>query len=100
MNFENKTKPNYWLNSIFLKKCNYNKLKTIVKIINNAGVQVRPLWYPCHKQNFLKMYQGYNLINSESFYKKILCIPSSYFLKTNEINYISKIIKDVVKKKL
>ena len=67
-----------------LNICNYNKLKTIVKTINDAGIQVRPLWYPSHKQNFLKKYQRYNLVNSESFYKKTLCIPSSYFLKTND----------------
>ncbi|MEC8074312.1 MAG: DegT/DnrJ/EryC1/StrS family aminotransferase [Pseudomonadota bacterium] len=94
------TKPNFWLNSLELKNCNYSSLKKIVKNLNNLGIQVRPLWYPCHKQNYLKKYEKYNIVNAEYFYKRILCIPSSYFLKSKHIEYISKTIKDVVKKEI
>ena len=94
------TKLNFWLNSLELKNCNYSSLKKIVKNLNNLGIQVRPLWYPCHKQNYLKKYEKYNIVNAEYFYKRILCIPSSYFLKSKHIEYISKTIKDVVKKEI
>ena len=68
--------------------------------MNNLGIQVRPLWYPCHKQNYLKKYEKYNIVNAEYFYKRILCIPSSYFLKSKHIEYISKTLKMLLKKKL
>ncbi len=94
------TNPNYWLNSLELKNCDYTKLKKIVTNLNNLGIQVRPLWYPCHKQNYLKKYEKYNIVNAEYFYKRILCIPSSYFLKNKDIKFISKSIKYVVKKEI
>ena len=75
-------------------------MKKIVTNLNNLGIQVRPLWYPCHKQNYLKKYEKYNIVNAEYFYKRILCIPSSYFLKNKDIKFISKSIKYVVKKEI
>ena len=98
--FNSDTKPNYWLNSLELTNCNYVTLKKIIKNLNNLGIQVRPLWYPCHKQNYLRKYEKYNIINADCSYKKILCIPSSYFLKKKHIKYISKSIKNVVKKEI
>ena len=98
--FRNDSKPNYWMNSVFVKKLNYKKLKRIIKKINLLGIEVRPLWYPCHKQNFLKQFEKYKLKNSETIFKKVICLPSSFFLKEREIFYISNRIKDVIKKEI
>ena len=78
--FYENSNPNFWLNSIYLTKCNYKKLKQIIKKINKLGIQVRPLWFPCHKQSYLKKYQTYKIFNSNKFSEKIICIPSSHFL--------------------
>lgn len=99
VSFNKKTKSNFWLNSILIKNCNYKKLTKIVKELNKKGIQVRPLWYPCHKQGFLNKYQKYKIKNAEIFFKKLICLPSSFFLKENDINYISSIVKNVVQKK-
>lgn len=96
LNFEKKTKPNFWLNSLFLKNYDYNKLKKIIKTLNSQGVHVRPLWFPCHQQSFLKKFQKYNLTNVNEYHKKILCLPSSFFLKMSEIDYISNLIKKII----
>ena len=88
------------MNSIFVKKLNYEKLKKIIKKINNLGIEVRPLWYPCHKQNFLKKFEKFKIKNSESYFKKVICLPSSFFLRESEIIYISNTIKNVIKKEI
>jgi perosamine synthetase len=100
LKFDKKTKSNFWLNSIIIEDCNYKKLNKIINEINKKGIQVRPLWYPCHKQNFLKKYQKYKIKNAENVFKKLICLPSSYFLDENHINYISKIVKNVIKNKI
>ena len=64
--------------------------------MNSQGVQVRPLWFPCHQQSFLKKFQKYNLTNVNEYHKKILCLPSSFFLKMSEIDYISNLIKKII----
>ncbi len=57
------------------------------------GIDVRPLWLPCHLQSYLKKYQKYKIIKANNFYKKVVCLPSSYFLKEKDLNNItSKII--------
>ncbi len=92
---------NFWLNAIIIKKnISYLKLKNILKEIEDRGVQVRPLWYPCHKQVYLRKYEKFNLLNSNILYKKIICLPSSFFLKKRDIVKISKIVIDVVEKKI
>jgi perosamine synthetase len=99
LNFEKKTKPNFWLNALVVKEYTYSKLKKVIRTLNSQGIQVRPLWFPCHKQSFLKKFQRYNLINVNEYHKKILCLPSSFFLKMSEIDYISNMIKKILKKK-
>ena len=44
--FYENSNPNFWLNSIYLTKCNYKKLKQIIKKINKLGIQVRPVSVP------------------------------------------------------
>ena len=95
--FNKNSKPNYWLNYIILKKnFRYNYLKSIINNLIKEGIQVRPLWYPCHKQNHLKFFKSVNIKNANHIYKQVVCLPSSHFLKMNEINYISKIVKSVI----
>jgi dTDP-4-amino-4,6-dideoxygalactose transaminase len=92
---------NYWLNSLMIKKnISYSNLKNIIKKIENKGVQVRPIWYPCHRQKYLKKYENYTLKNSNDLYKKIICLPSSFFLKKKDIKKISNIILNVIKNEI
>ena len=93
-------KTNYWLNYIVLKKSNYKILKSIIKKINSIGIQVRPLWYPCQKQVFLKKYQSYKVYNAEQIFKKVMCLPSTHLLKPDEIRHISKKIITIINKEI
>lgn len=92
---------NYWLNSFIIKKLiSYSALKNIIKKIEQKGVQVRPVWFPCHKQKYLQKFEKFNLENSNKLYKKIICLPSSFFLKKAEIKKISEIVLNVIKKEI
>jgi len=98
------TEPNYqksnkWLNFILIKNIEYSNFKQVIKNLIDKNVEVRPVWYPCHLQNYLKKFERYKIDVANKIYKKIICLPSSYFLTSKDINKITEIIKNVVKKK-
>ena len=100
MYHKDKSRTNYWLNSIILKKSNYKILTKIIKKINSQGIQVRPLWYPCHKQPFLKKYQSSSTYNADKIFKKIICLPSSHFLKPMDVKYISRKVINIINQEI
>ena len=57
--------------------------------MNDRGIEVRPLWYPCHLQPYLKKYQKYKIEHAEKIYKQLICLPSSYFLNSKDIQNIN-----------
>ena len=57
----NDQKQNHWLNAIQIKKINYSNFKKNIKLLISLGIDVRPVWYPCHKQDYLKIY-GISLV--------------------------------------
>jgi len=92
--FTNKNSfSNNWLSTILVKTKNYIEFKKKINLLIKMGIDVRPLWLPCHLQSYLKKYQKYKIIKANNFYKKVVCLPSSYFLKEKDLNNItSKII--------
>ncbi len=92
-------KQNFWLNAIRFKEINYSKFKKIINELIKNGIDVRPVWYPCHMQDYLKKYETYKISLANKIYKNTLCLPSSYFLNKNDLSKICKKISDVLKKK-
>ena len=95
----NEQSQNYWLNAVQIKKIDYLNFKKNINLLIGLGIDVRPLWYPCHKQAHLKKYETYDIKNANNFYKNILCLPSSYFLKDNDLSNICNKILNVFEKK-
>lgn len=95
----NEQRQNHWLNAIEIKKIDYSNFKKKINLLISTGIDVRPVWYPCHKQKHLKKYETYDIKNANNVYKKILCLPSSYFLKDSDLSNICKKILNVFKKK-
>jgi len=91
--------PNNWLNVIKIKNINYSKFKKSINQLIKVGIDVRPVWYPCHKQDYLKKYESFEINHANEVYKNSLCLPSSYFLKTEDLLYICKKIINVYKEK-
>ena len=86
----NNQKVNNWLNVIKIEKINYSSFKKGIIQLIKEGIDVRPVWYPCHKQDYLKIYETYKINLANKIYKNSLCIPSSYFLKAKDLLYICK----------
>jgi len=95
----NNQKQNFWLNVIRLKEINYSKFKKTINELIKNGIDVRPVWYPCHMQDYLKKYETYKISLAKKIYKDALCLPSSYFLNKNDLSKICKKISNVLKKK-
>tara|TARA_B100000941_G_scaffold279280_1_gene244601 strand:+ start:458 stop:766 length:309 start_codon:yes stop_codon:yes gene_type:complete len=89
---------NHWLNAIIVEKVRYSNFKKIINNLNNSGIQVRPLWYPCHLQHHLKKFQRHKITKANKIYKKLICLPSSHFLNKDEIKKISKLVINEIKK--
>ena len=90
---------NNWLNVINIKKINYIKFKRNINQLIKMGIDVRPVWYPCHLQEYLRKYEKYKISLANKVYKNTLCLPSSYFLKKNDLLKVCNKILDVFKKK-
>ena len=70
-------KSNYWLQTIILNPNLIKELDNILTGLNNKGIQSRPAWELMHKLDPFKKFSSMNLKNVESFYKRIINIPSS-----------------------
>ena len=61
--------------------------------MNKNNIQARPIWHPNHLQKHLKNFERYKIELSTKSVKKIICLPSSPFLKKKEIKRISNVLK-------
>ena len=84
---------NYWINILKIdKEYKYSK-EQILKKLNIKGIQARPIWLPNHLQKPYKKNQHYKIYMSNKIYASYLCLPSSSFLKSKDINKIVEAIK-------
>jgi aminotransferase in exopolysaccharide biosynthesis len=87
---------NYWLNIIEIdKKLAKKNFLKIITYFKNAGIEIRPLWYPNHLQKRYKKCQTYELYNINKIYRSRLCIPSSSQLTKRQQTFICKKLKNI-----
>lgn len=79
---EDGRRPNYWLNTIRLKQPDRVALYEGIAMMNERGIQARPLWTPLHE---LPMYatapRMADLSVTESTASAVINLPSSAFLR-------------------
>ena len=87
------TKSNYWLNILEVESKIYgkNKINLIQKFLKNK-INVRSVWYPNHKQKFLKNYQSYRIKKTIKKYETSICLPSGPTLKNTDLKKIVSIL--------
>lgn len=61
-----------------------------------AGIEVRPLWKPMHKQPVYKDAPAYVNGVSESFFKIGMCLPSGPCVTDDDVRYIVETIKSAI----
>ena len=62
------------------------------KFIENK-INVRPVWFPNHKQKHLKNFQKYNINTATKLINNSLCLPSSAFLSKKNLDKILNCLK-------
>ncbi|MBL0686846.1 MAG: aminotransferase class V-fold PLP-dependent enzyme [Sulfurospirillum sp.] len=86
----NNSRGNRWLTTLVFDKTDFKK---IIKVLNNANVESRPLWKPMHMQpvfkDTLRLVDG----TSEELFNKGLCLASSTIMTKDNIKMICDVIK-------
>ena len=101
---------NYWLNTFTIEPwvkvkgeenayaesqtdCQPNNNVEALRIaLDKAGIEVRPLWKPMHKQPVYKNAPAYVNGVSEELFKKGMCLPSGPCVSEEDVRYIVKCI--------
>lgn len=91
-NFELNMIPDYahnncWMNLIQTSG-DYKIQKRILKKFIKNKIHVRPVWKLNHTQKAFKNFQSYNIKKAYELFKNSICLPSSPFLTSNELNRI------------
>ena len=94
--FEEKwAQHSYWLYTILVKKISKNTRDKVIKKLNDAGIEARPMFYPASD---MKIYKKY--LNKNSKFKKLsysgISLPSFVGLKKNQIFLICKKLKELI----
>ena len=88
----------YWVVGIVIK----NKkilASDLAKKLNKLGIMTRPFFWPMHEQDIfkkMKIFKKYNFPNSSYLARYGLYLPSYYSLKNSEIDYISRIVNNLL----
>ena len=65
-------------------------------ILDQAGIEARPLWKPMHKQPVYKDAPAYVNGVSESLFKMGMCLPSGPCVSDEDVEYIVTCIKNAI----
>lgn len=90
---EDGMEPNYWLSTIGFENGKHTidgDLLPLIKKLDQAGIETRPLWKPMHLQPVYKDAPAYVNGVSEHLFSCGLCLPSGPYVGTREIEYIVK----------
>ncbi|HUP80239.1 MAG TPA: LegC family aminotransferase [Pirellula sp.] len=71
------SQSNYWLNGIAIENSDKSQLGSLLKTLNAAGYQCRPIWEPAHQLPMYKECPRGPLYNTESLKVRVINIPSS-----------------------
>ncbi|WP_417328159.1 UDP-N-acetylbacillosamine transaminase [Halarcobacter sp.] len=89
------SRGNRWLTALTFNKTSYEK---IMKLLDDANVESRPLWKPMHLQPLFNSSKSFLNGTSEELFKKGLCLASSTTMQKDDVKMICDIIKENLEK--
>ncbi|AXH11895.1 UDP-N-acetylbacillosamine transaminase [Halarcobacter bivalviorum] len=89
------SRGNRWLTALTFNKTSYEK---IMKLLDKANVESRPLWKPMHLQPLFNSSKSFLNGTSEELFKKGLCLASSTTMQKDDVKMICDIIKENLEK--
>ena len=87
---------NYWLNTIILDGSSDKEIERIRLLLDEAGVESRPLWKPLHLQPVFKDAPRYLNGVSERLFASGLCLPSGPFVSVEDAGFVADTIKSAL----
>ena len=51
-------------------------------------IDTRMIWFPCHLQKKMKMFQNFNIKSTKNYFDRCLCLPSGTSLTIKNLNKI------------
>lgn len=96
--FRDETRANTWFYSLVIDEEKYGlKRDELLKKLVEAGIQTRPIWGLIHEQKPYLNNEVYGIQKAKVYYEKILNIPCSSNLKTEELYYVVQKLKEFEK---
>lgn len=77
----NDQNANNWINAILLDRNAKKFINELLNASSKKNIFLRPLWKPIHTMKQFKYCPKDNLRNSMNAYKRVVCLPSSSFIK-------------------
>lgn len=91
-----KFESNYWLNTITLDGSSDKEIERIRLLLDEAGVESRPLWKPLHLQPVFKDAPRYLNGVSEGLFASGLCLPSGPCVSVEDAGFVADTIKSAL----
>ena len=85
---------NFWLTTITFKK--EVDVEAICKVLDQHGIEARPLWKPMHLQPVYHESPAYINGVSERLFKTGMCLPSGPWVTDEDVRYITDCIKNAI----
>jgi len=99
LDFNIKTRPNYWFYSIVVDEKVYGINKDqLLRALNNHGIQTRPIWGLIHEQKPYEKNQVYSPEKAIWYHDRVLNIPCSSNLGDDDIQTVINLLKSLKKK--
>lgn len=97
-NFNNNTRSNHWFYSLMIDKHKFcmNRDQLLNKL-KESNIQSRPIWGLIHEQKPYRYNQTYKIEKANYYIERVLNIPCSTNLKTEDVKHICNILKELKK---
>lgn len=98
LDFNNKIRPNYWFYSLLLEDNKFDRDELIEKL-GQEKIQTRPIWALIHEQKPYLSEQCYRIEKARYYHDRIINIPCSTNLKTEDVEFVIRGIKEIINKR-
>lgn len=82
------SQSNKWMYVVRFKT-KKNIIKKVIKYLKEKGIETKPIWTPLINQPKFFKFEKHEIFNMKKSIFNKLCIPSSTFLKKNEIKFVA-----------
>lgn len=87
---------NFWYYSLLVDKERYGlDREELMEKLDENGIKTRPLWQLNHRQIPYKDCQSYSIEKADYYHERLLNIPCSVGIKTEDIERVLEVMKDV-----